>query len=165
MPLTLITGPANAAKAGVVFSAYLEAVERHENPLLIVPRATDAAHYELELARQGAVFGGDVLPTSALADRIARAAGHSARRAGPLTRHRLIVRALRDIEPKALERSAAAPGFTAAAERFVSELEAERISSSQLASANPNDAVTTELAPLLDAYRRRLDTAGLEDRR
>ncbi len=50
MPITLITGPANAGKAQVV----MEAVRRHlahgQEPLLIVPTREDAEHYLRELA-------------------------------------------------------------------------------------------------------------------
>jgi primosomal protein N' len=50
MPITLITGPANAGKAQVV----MEAVRRHlahgHEPLLIVPTREDAEHYLRELA-------------------------------------------------------------------------------------------------------------------
>src|SRR5687767_3028797 len=47
MPLTLVTGPANAEKAGAVLGAYRAALERE--PLLVVPTAADADHYRREL--------------------------------------------------------------------------------------------------------------------
>jgi hypothetical protein len=43
MPLTLITGPANAAKAGAVLERLRAALAR--DPVLVVPTAADAAHY------------------------------------------------------------------------------------------------------------------------
>src|ERR1700712_3241641 len=48
MPLTLVTGPANAAKAGYVLER-LRAV-LHRGPLLVVPTAADVSHYGQELA-------------------------------------------------------------------------------------------------------------------
>ena len=55
MPLTLILGPANSAKAGEVLGAYAAAARR--GALLVVPTALDAEHYSRELAEQGAVIG------------------------------------------------------------------------------------------------------------
>ena len=44
MPLTLVTGPANAAKAGYVLERLREVL--HREPLLVVPTEADVAHYE-----------------------------------------------------------------------------------------------------------------------
>ena len=51
MPLTLVLGPANSAKAGEVLGAY--AARRERDALLVVPTAADAAHYDRELAGDG----------------------------------------------------------------------------------------------------------------
>ena len=51
MPLTLVLGPANSAKAGEVLGAYALAARR--DALLVVPTAADVAHYERELAALG----------------------------------------------------------------------------------------------------------------
>ena len=59
MPLTLVTGPANAAKARVVLDAYRAALDRE--PLLVVPTFADVEHYRRELAAGGAVFGRSVM--------------------------------------------------------------------------------------------------------
>ena len=59
MPLTLVTGPANAEKAGHVLAAYRAALDRA--PLLVVPTAADVERYRRELASAGAVFGVEVL--------------------------------------------------------------------------------------------------------
>src|SRR4051812_25621586 len=48
MPLTLITGPANAAKAGAVLERLRAVLAR--DPLLVVPTSADATHYARELA-------------------------------------------------------------------------------------------------------------------
>jgi hypothetical protein len=42
VPLTLVTGPANAEKAGFVLGAYRERL--HREPLLVVPTPADADH-------------------------------------------------------------------------------------------------------------------------
>src|SRR5271170_1565158 len=75
MPMTLITGPANAGKAQVV----LDAVRRHlahgEEPLLIVPTRADAEHYLRELAGEETALGVRV-------ERFAGLLGEAVRRAG-----------------------------------------------------------------------------------
>ena len=58
MPLTLITGPANAAKAGAVLERLRAALPR--DPVLVVPTTADATHYARELAGAGLVFGAEV---------------------------------------------------------------------------------------------------------
>jgi hypothetical protein len=65
MPLVLITGPANAAKAGAVLARLRAAVPR--GPLLVVPTAADVEHYQRELAAGGLVFGANVVTFSRLA--------------------------------------------------------------------------------------------------
>ena len=55
MPLTLVLGPANAAKAGEVLGSYALAAQR--DALLVVPTAADVAHYERELASPGVTLG------------------------------------------------------------------------------------------------------------
>src|SRR5437588_595421 len=51
MALTLVLGPANSAKAGVVLGAYADAARR--GALLVVPTVIDARHYMRELDRLG----------------------------------------------------------------------------------------------------------------
>ena len=72
MPLTLVTGPANAEKAGLVLGAYRAALDRA--PLLVVPTVADVERYRRELAAAGAVFGVEVLRFG-VADARDRAAG------------------------------------------------------------------------------------------
>ena len=64
MPLTLVLGPANSAKAGEVLGAYADAARR--GAVLVVPTAVDARHYARELAGDGVVLG-SVLTFSGLA--------------------------------------------------------------------------------------------------
>ncbi|MGB0095025.1 MAG: hypothetical protein WBP81_21135, partial [Solirubrobacteraceae bacterium] len=91
MPLTLVLGPANSAKAGEVLGAYVDA--GHRGARLVVPTAPDARHYARELAAGGAVLG-SVLTFSGLAAEIAMRAGYSARRLSPLQRERVLAAVL-----------------------------------------------------------------------
>jgi|HubBroStandDraft_6_1064221.scaffolds.fasta_scaffold05861_2 hypothetical protein len=57
MPLTLVTGPANAGKARVVMDALRAHHARGEQPLLVVPTRADVERYRSELAGGGLVGG------------------------------------------------------------------------------------------------------------
>ncbi|MDQ6803855.1 MAG: hypothetical protein M3065_02555, partial [Actinomycetota bacterium] len=81
MPLRLVTGPANSAKAGEVLGAYVASA--HRGALLVVPTVADAEHYGREVAAQGAVLG-SVLTFSGLMGEIAGRAGYRVRRISPL---------------------------------------------------------------------------------
>src|SRR4051812_50217629 len=88
MSLTLVTGPANAAKAGHVLER-LRAV-LHREPLLVVPTAADVSHYGHELAAGGVVFGAEVLTFERLVRGIRRGAGGTARPPRPGARARAV---------------------------------------------------------------------------
>ncbi len=57
VPLTLVTGPANAGKARVVMDAVRAHHARGEQPLLVVPTRADVERYRGELASGGLVDG------------------------------------------------------------------------------------------------------------
>jgi hypothetical protein len=84
MPLTLVLGPANSAKAGEVLEAYALAA-RHD-ALLVVPTAADARHYDRELAASGITLG-RALTFAGLIEEIAARAGHEQQRRPLPTRH------------------------------------------------------------------------------
>src|SRR5580704_9809549 len=69
VPLTLVLGPANSAKAGEVLGGFAAAAQR--GAILVVPTSVDANHFSRELARDGAVLG-SVLTFNGLASEIAR---------------------------------------------------------------------------------------------
>src|SRR5262249_13297809 len=109
MPLTLITGPANAGKAGRGLDAYPTAVDREA--LRVVPRCADVVHYRRELAGRGAVFSGGVLRFAGLWREIARRTGVSGMPAGRLLRQRALQAAISRSELRATAESAASRGF------------------------------------------------------
>ena len=90
VPLTLVLGPANSAKAGDVLGAFATASGR--GAILVVPTAPGAAYYARELAADGAVLG-SVLTSSGLAREVANRAGDTRRRLTPLQRERVHERA------------------------------------------------------------------------
>jgi hypothetical protein len=125
MPLTLVTGPANAEKAGFVLGAYRAALE--DEPILVVPTFADVDHYRRELAGAGAVFGVRVVGFSGLMREIARRAGVGGRALSRLARERVAGAAIARIRLEALAAAAATPGFVQALLRLVTELEEQRI--------------------------------------
>ena len=73
VPLTLVTGPANAAKAGAVLGPLRDRLD--EEPVLVVPAFQDVEHSRRELAETGATFGAQVVRFSHLSRLIARRDG------------------------------------------------------------------------------------------
>ncbi len=120
MPLTLITGPANAGKAQLVLDAVRAA--RDAAPLLIVPTAPDVDRYQRELAAAGVVLGVEVGSFALLLDHVAERAGYGQRTIGRVARERLVAVAVRRAGLRALAPSAASPGFARAAGELLAEL-------------------------------------------
>ena len=60
MPITLITGPANAGKAREALGAVRGHLAHGGQPLLVVPTRADVERYRRELALEGAVLGARV---------------------------------------------------------------------------------------------------------
>jgi ATP-dependent helicase/DNAse subunit B len=120
VPLTLVLGPANSAKAGAVLGAYADAARR--GAFLVVPTAVDARHYARELAGEGVVLG-SVLTFSGLAYEIARRAQYPGRRVSELQRERILERVVAGSRLDALRASASASGFAAAAGALIAELQ------------------------------------------
>jgi ATP-dependent helicase/DNAse subunit B len=132
MPLTLVLGPANSAKAGEVLGAFAAAANR--GAILVVPTAVDADHFGRELAHDGAVLG-SVLTFNGLAAEIAGRAGYSARRLTKLQRDRVLERAARGTELSALRDAASTAGFAAAAGELIAELERALVTPQRFAAA------------------------------
>ena len=171
MPLTLVTGPANAEKARVVLDRLRARLERE--PLLVVPTFPDVARYQRELAENRLVFGAQVLTFDRLLGEVARRAEVRGAPLGTLGRERVAVAAARDAKLDALAAAARTPGFPRAACRFFDELEEERIEPRKLAGAlrawSGDDEARRdygrELASLYGAYRGRLERLGRRTKR
>ncbi|MDX6671030.1 MAG: hypothetical protein QOI91_1393 [Solirubrobacteraceae bacterium] len=169
MPLTLVTGPANAGKARVV----LEGVRARaaDDPVLVVPTGGDAAAYRRELADGGTVFGPEVTTFAGLARTMALRAGTPARAVSDIARDRLLSATVAAAELSALAPAAAAPGFVAAAGGLVAELQRELVTPQRFAQAmaawgeteQGDPAEAAEIAALYSGYLRRLDALGLVD--
>jgi ATP-dependent helicase/DNAse subunit B len=168
VPLTLVLGPANSAKAGEVLGSYADAA--HRGALLVVPTAPDAAHYLRELAGDGAILS-SVLTFAGLAAEIARRAGFAERRLSSLQRERVLRRAVANARLEALGEVAHAPGFAVAVGRLVSELERSLVTPQRFASAmrtwGAQDTRRTQyardVASIYRAYAGELERIGRVD--
>jgi RecB family exonuclease/superfamily I DNA/RNA helicase len=166
MPLTLVTGPANAAKAGEVLGRFNAALPLE--PLLVVPTAADSDHYARELAEAGIVLGAEVATFDRLVRRLAAATSVEGRVIGRVARARVLRSIVDAAELKALARSATSPGFADALGTLFEELGGSLVAPPRFAravadwpGAPPHAA---ELASLYLAYHRRLDRLKLTDR-
>ncbi len=77
MPFALVTGPANAAKAGEVLGGLRARLD--DDPILVVPTFADVEHAQRELADRGAIFGARVMRFEWLFEEIAARAGFAGR--------------------------------------------------------------------------------------
>ena len=163
MPLKLVTGPANAAKAGIVLGGYRERLD--EESLLVVPAFRDVEHAQREMARNGAVFGAKVIRFRWLFDEIAQRAGHAGRVASRLQRRVVLEDALTHARLDGLAASAERPGFVSAAARFVEELERAMVEPRTLAGAlarwGGGPGYTPEIARVYSAYAEGMERLGL----
>jgi ATP-dependent helicase/DNAse subunit B len=173
MPLTLVTGPANAAKAGAVLARFRAALPRE--PLLVVPTSADADHYARELAEAGIVLGAAVVTFRALVEEMAAAALAPAERVrvlGDIARGRVVRAAIADVRLRSLADSARAPGFADALGALFAELGRSLIGPGRFARGvrdweaaedAPAPAHAGELAALFVAYHRRVEALGAVD--
>src|SRR6476661_4231447 len=169
MPLTLITGPANAGKAGRVLDAYRAALDRE--PLLVVPRFDDVTHYQRELAAAGVAFGGTVVRFVRLVAEVARRAGSTGSVLGPVQRDRMVAAAIARSRLDALAASARSAGFARAAAELFAELQRGVVTPDALRGAlaaagggGSQRRYGAEVVALYEAYRAGLDAAGAVDR-
>jgi ATP-dependent helicase/DNAse subunit B len=166
--LTLVTGPANAAKAREVLGGLRERLE--QEPILVVPAFWDVEHNQRELAERGAVFGARVLRFRWLFETIAERAGYGEPLASDLQRELILEAAVRDAPLTVLAESARQPGFGRAALRFVAELERSMVEPGRFAKAlrqwagdGPRLGYAEDVAAVYLRYRDTLAAAGLAD--
>jgi ATP-dependent helicase/DNAse subunit B len=162
MPLTLVLGPANAAKAGEVLGAYALAARR--DALLVVPTAADVAHYERELAAPGVTLG-RALTFPGLLDEVALRGGYRRIRLTPLQRDRVLRRTIASLRLETLAGPAAGRGFANAARRLIAELQQQRVDSARFtqalrgwsAGSRERAAYARELASIYRRYAEELE--------
>ena len=164
MPLKLVTGPANAAKAGEVLGGLRARLD--DDPILVVPTVADVEHAQRELADRGAIFGARVMRFDWLFREMAARAGFGGREASDFQRELIVEQAIRRARLNVLVESAAQPGFVRAAARFVAELNRSMVEPAHLtrslrqwAGDGPRRAYADEVSGLYRAYREGLEAA------
>lgn len=171
MPLTLVLGPANSAKARAVLSAYTAAARR--GALLVVPTAADAIHYDRELADNASsgLTLGRAITFPGLIDEIAQRLGFDGRRVTPLQRERVLRRAIASQSLPSIGESASAPGFARAAGHLISELQQRRVAPRRFTTALRSWAegvpdrlgYAVDLASIYRGYTQSMEASGLLD--
>jgi ATP-dependent helicase/DNAse subunit B len=171
VPLKLVTGPANAGKAGVVLDAYRARLD--EDPVLVVPRAEDVEHTRRELCEAGAVLALRVVRFGGLLELIAQRVDPALAgvpRATGLRRDLLVAEAVRRAPVRAMAEAAARPGFARAAARLVAELGRALVDPGRLRRAllewagdSPRRGYAEDLAAIYATYRELLEEVGAVD--
>ena len=131
MPITLITGPANAGKAREVMSAVRRHLAHGVQPLLVVPTHVDAEHYRSELVRAGVVLGARVERFEGLIGEAVRRAGTGEPVLGRVAREQVLAKVAG--APPGGVRST--PGRVRALGVMVAELEVQRVTPARLGAA------------------------------
>ncbi|MBV8990197.1 MAG: exodeoxyribonuclease V subunit gamma [Solirubrobacterales bacterium] len=168
MPLTLVLGPANSAKAGEVLGAYAAAAAR--GAVLVVPTALDARHYARELAGGGAVLG-SVRTFSGLMAEIAGRAGYEERRLTALQRERVLRAVIAQAPLQALAQAAQFPGFVLATGDLIAELQRSLLTPQRVtqglatwAAEDPRrEPFARDLTALYSGYAAALERLGRVD--
>ncbi len=153
MPLKLIVGPPNSGRTGAVLEEFRSLAAR--NPLLVVPTVDDVERFESELTRGGdAVIGASVGTFDQLFRLVARAADAPA--GAPLSRtqrRRLSREVVSRTNLRLLARSAARPGFSAALEELISELQTALVDPATFRErAREAGPYELEIAALYESY-------------
>lgn len=176
MPITLITGPANAGKARAVLDAVARHVAHGEQPLLVLPTGADADRYRQELAQDGPVAGVSVGVFAGLLERVARCAAVQEPELGaaPLSAGARL-QMLCTLAAGMQGPSAAARRLAWALGEAIAELQAADVKPAQLRSSLRSESAESEprallLAQLHERYRellarRRVLDADLRARR
>jgi ATP-dependent helicase/DNAse subunit B len=162
VPITLVTGPANAAKAEVVLDAMRRHLAHGDEPLLVVPTRADADLYTRELAGEGAVVGARVERFGGLIEQVVARGGAAGEALRGFARE-AVLRAL-----AARRGMDAGPGFLQALAELVAELETRRVTPARFAAAlarveDADAAALRELGSLYGDYRAALERLGRPD--
>ena len=175
MPLTLVTGPANAAKARVVLDRVRDAAAAQRAPILVVPTSADVAAVRRELAGTGVALDVGVERFDGLSRLMGLAAGHATEPLSSVGSERVAGAAVAVTLERGtlatLGTSAATRGFPAALARFAEELGGRGVTPQRLsaalsawAQAHPGrEAYAADLAALYRAYDGALEHIGRDD--
>ena len=167
MSLSLIHGPPNSGRAGLVRRALIDVLER--DPVLVVPTVDDVYSFERELCEEGAILGASVMTFGGLFNTVATAAGAPpgaeltpAQRLGAIST--AIAERRRSLGP--LGRSAARPGFPRAFGRLLDDLQGAGLEPADVEAAAATlegSAYLADVAALFAGYAEVRDRLGMVD--
>ena len=164
MGVRLIVGPPNSGRTGKTLAAFRAAAAR--DPVLVVPTVDDVERFEEELTRDGEVVIGATVGTfDQLFSLVARATDAPAGPALSRTQRLRVAReAASRTELTILAASSRRPGFPAALEELVSELQAALVDPLALRErAAEEGSYELEIASLYESYRTLREELGLHD--
>jgi ATP-dependent helicase/nuclease subunit B len=165
--LNLIHGPPNSGRAGLIRAGFEAVLER--DPVLVVPNVDDVFSFERELCAGGAVLGGSVMTFGALFRAVATAGGAPpGAELSTVQRLRLVVIAGAARHPGLgpLRKSSERPGFAAAFERLLDELQAAGLEPADVgagAATLEGSAYLSDLTDLFAAYAQARERSGRVD--
>jgi ATP-dependent helicase/DNAse subunit B len=167
MSLSLIHGPPNSGRAGLVRRALIDVLER--DPVLVVPTVDDVYSFERELCEEGAILGASVMTFGGLFNTVATAAGAPpgaeltpAQRLGAIST--AIAGRRRALGP--LGRSAGRPGFPRAFARLLDDLQGAGLEPADVEAAAgtlEGSAYLADVAALFAGYAEVRDRLGMVD--
>jgi ATP-dependent helicase/nuclease subunit B len=163
MAVKVIAGPPNSGRTGKTLDAFKTAAAR--DPVLVVPTVDDVERVEEELTRDGEVVIGATVGTfNQLFGLVARATDAPAGPAvGRTQRLRLVREAASRAELGILAASSRRPGFPAALDELVSELQAALVDPAVLRERAAPGTYEAEIASLYESYLSLRDELGLHD--
>lgn len=167
MPLNLIHGPPNSGRAGLIRRRFVAALER--DPVLVVPTVDDVFAFERELCAEGAALGGAAMTFASLFRTVATGAGVPPGAVlSPAQRLRAIAVAIERRRDRLgpLRRSASRPGFAAAFERLLDELQSAGVDPEAVeasAATLEGSAYLADVAALFAGYAVVRDRSGRVD--
>jgi ATP-dependent helicase/nuclease subunit B len=162
MGVKLIIGPPNSGRTGRTLAAFRAADAR--DPVLVVPTVDDVERFEEELTGTGEVVIGATVGTfGQLFGLVARATDAPTGPAVSRTqRLRLAREAASRAELRLLAASSRRPGFAAALDELVSELQGALVDPAALRERT-NEAYELEIVSLYQSYLEVRDELGLHD--
>jgi len=165
VPISLITGPANAGKARLVMDSLRRELARGREPLLVVPTRADADYYLRELAGDGAVTGVRVERFSGLIEEAVQRAGVRGPRLEGIARERVLHSLA---QRNGVHRPSA--GYLRALGELFAELQMRRASPGRFAGAiaawaeaDGEEEARTRLGRIYSDYRATLERIGRAD--
>jgi ATP-dependent helicase/DNAse subunit B len=167
MPLSLIHGPPNSGRAGLIRQRFGAVLER--DPVLVVPTVDDVYSFERELCEDGAVLGATVTTFGGLFRMVATATGAPpGAELTPAQRLGAVSAAARARRPSLgpLRRSASRPGFGPALARLLDELQEAGLEPDDLeagAGSLESSAYLGDVAGLFAAYAETRDRLDMVD--